>query len=46
MANEILVDALPYIDAGYDEPEVKQMVFSLIEEECRRYKPSKNYLEV
>ncbi|RNA01701.1 Pre-mRNA-splicing factor SPF27 [Brachionus plicatilis] len=46
MANEILVDALPYIDSGYEEPEVKQMVFSLIEEECRRYKPTKNYLEV
>jgi len=26
MAHEELVDALPYIDAGYDDPGVKQTV--------------------
>ena len=69
MAGEVLVDALPYIDVGYEEPGVKQAVkklkkkyyhfifkyknvcicikvFALVEEECRRYKPTKNYLEV
>lgn len=70
MAGEVLVDALPYIDFGYDEPGVKQSVngiyslfvfflsiilnsqttiqlqaLALVEEECRRYKPTKNYLD-
>ena len=67
MSSDLLVDALPYIDTGYDEPGVKQAVkyerflklfkknkkkqrsilkaFALIEEECRRYKPNKNYLD-
>lgn len=71
MAGEVLVDALPYIDFGYDEAGVKQAVSSsiiynslilvsyflnymidfkwkalaLVEEECRRYKPTKNYLD-
>jgi pre-mRNA-splicing factor SPF27 len=68
MSDELLVDALPYFDSGYDEPGVKQAVsilnlqincktkrfvflidkkkvLALIEEECRRYKPTKNYLE-
>lgn len=64
----LLLDALPYTDAGYDEPGAKQTVrlnffleiksnnylklifhikvMALIEEELRRYKPTKNYLEV
>lgn len=46
MSGEVLVDALPYIDSGYDEPGVKQAVFALVEEECKRFKPSKNYLEI
>ena len=46
MAGEVLVDALPYIDFGYDEPGVKQAALALVEEECRRFKPSKNYLEI
>lgn len=45
MTHELLVDALPYIDTGYDEPGAKQAAFSLIEEECRRYKSNKNYLD-
>jgi len=69
MSGEVLVDALPYIDLGYDEPGVKQAVsnlkiivfivrlfgekeltnknkaLALVEEECRRYKPGKNYLD-
>lgn len=40
-----LVDALPYIDHGYEEPGVREAVFAMIEEETRRYKPTKNYLE-
>lgn len=45
MSGEVVVDALPYIDIGYDEPGVKQAALSLVEEECKRYKPSKNYLD-
>lgn len=60
-----LVDALPYIDGGYDEPGVREAVssiwfnsivvliwllwlpkvLSMIEEETKRYKPTKNYLD-
>ncbi|RWS28916.1 Pre-mRNA-splicing factor SPF27-like protein [Leptotrombidium deliense] len=40
-----LVDALPYIDFGYDETGVRQAVLSMIDEETKRYKPTKNYLE-
>ena len=29
MAGEVLVDALPYIDVGYEEPGVKQAVKKL-----------------
>lgn len=43
--SQILVDALPYTDSGYDEPGVKQAAMLLVEEECRRYKPAKHYLE-
>lgn len=45
MAGEVIVDALPYIDQGYDEPGVREAAFALVEEECRRYRPTKNYLE-
>lgn len=40
-----LVDALPYIDQGYDEPGLKEAVFQMIEDETKRYKATKNYLE-
>lgn len=30
MAEEVLVDALPYFDSGYDEPGVRQAVSALI----------------
>lgn len=46
MAGEVLVDALPYIDSGYDEAGVKQAALALVEEECKRYKPTKNYLDI
>lgn len=45
MAGEVLVDALPYIDSGYDEAGVKQAALALVEEECKRYKSTKNYLD-
>ena len=45
MAGEVVVDALPYIDQGYDEPGVREAAFAMVEEECRRYRPTKNYLE-
>ncbi|GIY23006.1 pre-mRNA-splicing factor SPF27 [Caerostris extrusa] len=45
MAGEVIVDALPYIDQGYDDPGVRDAVFSMVEEETRRYRPTKNYLE-
>lgn len=45
MAGEVLVDALPYIDQGYDEAGVRDAALAMVEEECRRYRPTKNYLE-
>ena len=30
MAEEVLVDALPYFDSGYEEPGVKQAVINLL----------------
>ncbi|NP_001280388.1 uncharacterized protein LOC100169098 [Acyrthosiphon pisum] len=45
MAGEVIVDALPYIDQGYDEPGIREAAISMVEDEKRRYRPSKNYLE-
>ncbi|XP_071944394.1 pre-mRNA-splicing factor SPF27-like [Antedon mediterranea] len=45
MAGEVIVDALPYYDQGYDEPGVREAAYALVEEETRRYRPTKNYLE-
>ncbi|XP_077291618.1 BCAS2 pre-mRNA processing factor [Arctopsyche grandis] len=45
MAGEVIVDALPYIDQGYDDPGVREAAMAMVEEECRRYRPTKNYLE-
>ncbi|XP_057303233.1 pre-mRNA-splicing factor SPF27-like [Hydractinia symbiolongicarpus] len=45
MSHEVVPDALPYVDQGYDEPGVRDMVNELIEEEVKRYRPTKNYLE-
>jgi pre-mRNA-splicing factor SPF27 len=45
MSTDVVVDALPYIDNEYDEPGMKEMVMTMIEEEKRRYRPTKNYLE-
>lgn len=39
------MDALPYIDEGYDDTATREAVFAMIEEETKRYKPTKNYLE-
>ncbi|GAB6019828.1 Pre-mRNA-splicing factor SPF27 [Chamberlinius hualienensis] len=41
----VLVDALPYIDQGYDEALVREAALAMVEEETKRYKPTKNYLE-
>jgi pre-mRNA-splicing factor SPF27 len=45
MASEVQLDALPYVDQGYDEPGVREAAMHLVEEETRRYRPTKNYLE-
>lgn len=45
MAGEVLVDALPYFDQGYDDAGVRETALAMVEEECRRYRPTKNYLE-
>jgi len=45
MSHEVVPDALPYVDQGYDEPGVREMVNELIEEETKRYRSTKNYLE-
>ena len=44
-SNSVVVDALPYIDLGYDEPGLREAALALVEEETRRYRPTKNYLE-
>ncbi|XP_067628445.1 pre-mRNA-splicing factor SPF27 [Eurosta solidaginis] len=45
MAGEVTVDALPYIDQGYDDIGVRESALAMVEEECRRYRPTKNYLD-
>ncbi|XP_052819517.1 pre-mRNA-splicing factor SPF27-like [Mya arenaria] len=45
MAGEVVVDALPYFDQGYDDQGVREAALALVEEETRRYRPTKNYLE-
>ncbi|XP_014667084.1 PREDICTED: pre-mRNA-splicing factor SPF27-like [Priapulus caudatus] len=45
MAGEVVVDALPYVDHEYDEPGVREAALELVEEETRRYRPTKNYLD-
>jgi len=44
-AAEVIVDALPYIDHGYDEPGVREAALAMVEEETRKYRPTKNYLD-
>jgi len=45
MNHETLIDALPYFDKGYDEPGVREAAHAMVEEETKRYKPTKNYLQ-
>ena len=45
MSNEVIVDALPYIDHGYEEPGVREAALAMVEDETRRYRPTKNYLD-
>ncbi|XP_026820001.1 pre-mRNA-splicing factor SPF27-like [Rhopalosiphum maidis] len=45
MASEINVDALPCIDQGYDDSSILEVAISMVEDEKRNYRPSKNYLE-
>ncbi|VDN02828.1 unnamed protein product [Thelazia callipaeda] len=40
----VLVDALPYLDSDYTESD-RQMAVQLIENECRVFRPVKNYLQ-
>lgn len=40
----VLVDALPYLDSDYTEAD-RQMAMQLIEDECRIFRPVKNYLQ-
>ncbi|XP_010782564.1 pre-mRNA-splicing factor SPF27 [Notothenia coriiceps] len=44
VAGEVFVDALPYFDQGYDAAGVREAAGALVEEETRRYRPTKNYL--
>ncbi|XP_018014907.1 pre-mRNA-splicing factor SPF27 [Hyalella azteca] len=44
-SQEVIVDALPYIDTGYDEPGVREAAIAMVEDEKKRYRPTKNYLE-
>ena len=45
MSEDVVVDALPYIDQGYDDPGVREAALHMVEEETRRFRPTKNYLE-
>ncbi|XP_077151081.1 pre-mRNA-splicing factor SPF27 isoform X1 [Ranitomeya variabilis] len=44
VAGDVVVDALPYFDQGYDAAGVREAAAALVEEETRRYRPTKNYL--
>ena len=44
MAGEVTVDALPYFDKGYEESGVRDAAIAMVEEETRRYRPTRNYL--
>ena len=37
MTSDVIVDALPYIDHGYDEPGVRVAALGMVEEETWRY---------
>ncbi|CAI5445498.1 unnamed protein product [Caenorhabditis angaria] len=41
--DQILVDALPYLDTEYNESD-RQNALKLIEHECKTFRPTKNYL--
>jgi len=41
----VLVDDLPYIDQEYADPSLRDVALALVDEETRRYRPMKNYLE-
>ena len=45
MAGEVIVDALPYFDKGYEESGVRDAAIAMVEEETRRYRPTRNYLQ-
>lgn len=45
MSTDVVVDALPYFDQGYEDPGVRETSLAMVEEETRRYRPTKNYLE-
>jgi len=42
--NRILVDDLPYVDQEYGDPSLREAALAMVEEETRRYRPTKNYL--
>lgn len=44
-SHEVVPDALPYVDRAYEDPTVRDVVNQLIDEETKRYRPTKNYLE-
>lgn len=45
MSKGNLVDALPYIDQGYEDIQDKQRILYMIDEETKRYRNTKNYLD-
>ncbi|CAN8214726.1 unnamed protein product [Coccothraustes coccothraustes] len=44
VARDVVVDALPCFNQGYEAPGVRQGAVALGEEETQRYRPTKNYL--
>ncbi|KAL3318465.1 Pre-mRNA-splicing factor SPF27 [Cichlidogyrus casuarinus] len=45
ISENVIVDALPYVDKGYEEAGIQTAAALLVEEEMKRYRPTKNYLE-
>ena len=41
MSTDVVVDALPYIDHGYEDPGVREAALAMVEDETRRYRPTK-----
>ncbi|RLW10496.1 hypothetical protein DV515_00002456 [Chloebia gouldiae] len=44
VAEDVVVDALPYSDQGYEAPRVREVAMVLVGKQTQRYWLTKNYL--